>query len=160
MTKYSLSRDDDQWTFSESGGAESYYLSGVPVARSAVTYIGMMRERSKLDNLSRLPDDWDGNGSARPERLALVNARLWLDAIFAVSTSTPFFWIPPHISASESGEIVFEWWWKHRKLTIYFGTNNIEYIKVWGPDIDNEMEMGVLSNASEFAGYWNWLFGR
>jgi hypothetical protein len=65
-------------------------------------------------------------------------------------------WRPPHITSTEVGEIVFEWWRGTRNLTLYFSHDGAEYIKVWGPDIDDEMISGPLNNWS-FSNAWLWL---
>lgn len=65
-------------------------------------------------------------------------------------------WRLPHITSTEAGEIVFEWWRGSRNLTLYFSDAGAEYIQVWGPDIDNEMISGPLSNWS-FSHAWLWL---
>jgi hypothetical protein len=62
-------------------------------------------------------------------------------------------WCRPHISSTEDGEIVFEWWRGNRNLTLYFSDTGAEYIEVWGPDIDNDMRSGPLDNWS-FANAW------
>ena len=62
-------------------------------------------------------------------------------------------WRRPHISSTEDGEVVFEWWQGKRNLTLYFSDNGAEYIEVWGPDMDNEMLSGPLTNWS-FSNAW------
>lgn len=66
-------------------------------------------------------------------------------------------WRRPHITLSENGEIVFEWWHGNRKITFYFGDHVAEYIKVWGTDIDTEMDSGVLSDDWTLTSVWLWL---
>ena len=62
-------------------------------------------------------------------------------------------WSRPHISSTESGEVVFEWWHNHRNLTLYFSDDGAEYIDAWGPDMDHEMQAGPLTNWS-FSNAW------
>jgi hypothetical protein len=62
-------------------------------------------------------------------------------------------WGRPHISSTEAGEVVFEWWHNNRKLTLYFGDDGAEYIEVWGTNIDDEMSSGLLTNWS-FTSAW------
>jgi hypothetical protein len=66
-------------------------------------------------------------------------------------------WSSPHITLSESGEVVFEWWHDSKKVTLYFGHATPEYIKVWGTDIDTEMESGTLSDGWNVTAIWLWL---
>ncbi|UPK16090.1 hypothetical protein [Bradyrhizobium sp. 131] len=65
-------------------------------------------------------------------------------------------WRRPHISSTEAGEVVFEWWRGARNLTLYFSDDGAEYIQVWGPDMENEMISGPLNNWS-FSNVWLWL---
>jgi hypothetical protein len=62
-------------------------------------------------------------------------------------------WQRPHISSTEQGEIVLEWWRGERKLTIYFGDDGAEFLEVWGIDIDEDMSSGPLTNWS-FSNAW------
>jgi hypothetical protein len=62
-------------------------------------------------------------------------------------------WRRPHISSTEAGEVVFEWWRNERNLTLYFGDDGPEYIEVWGTNMDDEMVSGPLTNWT-FANAW------
>jgi len=61
------------------------------------------------------------------------------------------------MTLSENSEIVFEWWHNQKKITLYFGEENAEYIKVWGTDIDTEMDSGPLSDGWILTSLWLWL---
>ncbi|GBF81521.1 hypothetical protein [Aphanothece sacrum] len=68
------------------------------------------------------------------------------------------WWNQPLGNISIDNEIVLEWWHKEKKLTIYVCKNSIDYIKVWGSDMDNEMEDGSISlNENELTSLWKWL---
>lgn len=111
----------------------------------------------EIDRVAALPDDWDGNGSVRPNEHAVERARQLLEDAFHDSIAT-LGWQSPYISASEDGEIVFEWWNGARKLTIYAGAEQSTFLKSWGPHIVEEMEDGVLTQSWDPA-HWAWLFG-
>jgi hypothetical protein len=70
------------------------------------------------------------------------------------------FWKEPLINTTCDEEIVLEWWNKNRKLTIYISENRIEYIKVWGPDIDNEMQDGLISSDNTLRELWEWISAK
>ena len=96
----------------------------------------------------------------RPERAhaaaptgAESQASKWLPK-FAL----PDGWTSPHITRSEVGEVVCEWWHAEKKLTVYFGETGIEYIKVWGTDIVAEMESGQLDTELELPALRSWLY--
>jgi hypothetical protein len=67
------------------------------------------------------------------------------------------WWGEPLVNLSFDSEIVFEWWHGTKKLTVYILGNTAEYIKVWGTDIDNEMEDGTCSSPAELTDLWKWL---
>jgi hypothetical protein len=67
-------------------------------------------------------------------------------------------WSSPHITLSENNEVVFEWWQKNKKITFYFGDGEPEYIKVWGTNIDNEMDSGPLTDGWNLTSLWLWLY--
>src|SRR5262245_60927668 len=60
---------------------------------------------------------------------AVANARVFLQEFYALVASNKSEdkasviseWRNPHISASDDGDIAFEWWQGKRKLTIYIG---------------------------------------
>lgn len=111
----------------------------------------------QIDRVAALPEDWDGHCSARPNEHAVERARQLLEDVFREST-VAVGWQSPYISASEDGEIVFEWWNGVRKLTIYVGVEESTYLKSWGPHIVDEMEDGVLIQSWD-PSLWIWLLG-
>jgi len=81
-------------------------------------------------------------------------ADAWLDAQAQLVGPR---WRSPLRNTSPWGEQVFEWWHGERKLTVYFqNTADVEYMKVWGPDVDTEMESGNIG-ATAFQDLWRWL---
>ena len=52
---------------------------------------------------------------------------------------------PPAISYNELDEVVYEWWGRGKKLTIYLTEDNVEYVQVWGLNIHSEMDDGSLT---------------
>lgn len=109
----------------------------------------------QLDRVGSLPDNWDGNYSAKPNEQAVERARQLLEDAFRNTSAVG--WQSPYISASEDGEIVFEWWNEARKLTIYVGAGQSTFLKSWGPNIVEDMEDGVLTQTWDPA-LWAWLF--
>jgi hypothetical protein len=67
-------------------------------------------------------------------------------------------WHDPLVNEYEETQTgVFEWWHKDRKVTIDFSLYTVESLKVWGPNIDTEMEEGVVWKDEDFVALWNWL---
>ena len=124
--------------------------------KSSITNLSLQGLRQKLTVLQGLPENWDGAGSAKPNSLAISNAMSWLEQIYNQIVSAQFEWRTPHVSASEEGEVVFEWWRDDHKLTVYFGADKAEFIQVWGTHIKNEMADGQLE-ATGILSLWKWL---
>jgi hypothetical protein len=71
---------------------------------------------------------------------------------------TSKFWFEqPLINSSVNLEIVCEWWHDERKLSIYVEDTNIEFVKVWGTDIDREMEDGTIDSLENLVNLWQWM---
>lgn len=113
--------------------------------------------KRRLNDLRSWPENWDGFGSLRPSEASVDHALVLLPELYKEATSTGLKWVAPHVGASESGEIVLEWWGGRSKLTIYVGPESIQYIRVWGPNIENEMDDGELGGQTRFASLWQWL---
>ena len=92
----------------------------------------------------------------QPSENAVRNASFFLQNLSSRATRLSS-WSSPHMTLSETGEIVFEWWQNARKITLYFGNGEPEYIKVWGTDVETEMESGILTNDWSLTAIWLWL---
>ena len=123
-----------------------------------VEWLHLRAEKLRLERLAALGENWDARGSAAPSQIAIqkVSRDLLRQLYQAVSTEANG-WTTPHITASEAGEIVLEWWHRERKITLYISDTRIEYIKVGGLDIDNEMEAGSIFSEQDFLSVWTWL---
>lgn len=89
----------------------------------------------------------------------IYNAVELEDRIRRYSIRNSIFADRPNINVDYDGSLVFEWWFNSKKLTFYISVDSVEFIKVWGIDIDNEMEDGYLSldNSEILESLWNWL---
>lgn len=120
----------------------------------------LLAETAHLNRLEALEANWDSRGSPPPSDVAILAAREWLPALYRAATRTAWPWTAPHITPSDAGEVVFEWWKGQRKITLYFGDSVVEFIKVWGPNIGTQMDSGELLTSEAFGGLWNWLGAR
>ena len=109
-----------------------------------------------LRHLATLQPDWDGAGSPMPMPGAIANASARLPELYRV-ISLAGSWRMPHVSASESGEVTFEWWSGNKKLTLYFDELHMEVIRVWGANINDEMKVIPLPHPTYFFDSWEWL---
>jgi hypothetical protein len=128
------------------------------VVPASMASIHLRDERRRLKQLASLGTNWDGRGSAAPGAAALEAAARLLPRLHDSVATLRQGWTAPHITASEAGDIVFEWWNGERKLTAYVSETGMEVLKVWGVDIEKEMEAIQLRSPAMFQELWEWLF--
>lgn len=63
----------------------------------------------------------------------------------------------PLISYSAHNEIIFEWWNKDRRLTLYIDDTEITFVESWGSNIVDDMTDGVIATAEDLNDAWRWL---
>ncbi len=114
---------------------------------------------NKIYNLLTLPDGWNGYDGCAPQSAAVEYAHHWMSLLYLEVTSSGQKWLDPNVTASGEGEVVFEWWQGSKKLTIYIGNQSAEYVKVWGPDINTDMEDGLADSLDMRGLLWKWLIG-
>lgn len=141
------------------------------------------RTRKNADYLSKVPDFLEQRhsgipidltyifptvksmlGNLKEEELQYLDYRVLYKAeelakkLCFISKKNKLWWHQPLLNISIDDEIVFEWWYKKRSLIIYVCPNTIDFIKVWGADMDNEMKDGsiYLKDDSLFF-LWRWL---
>ena len=102
-------------------------------------------------------EGWNGYDACAPEYDAVTYADNWITQMFLEVVTSGNEWIRPNVTASEEGEVVFEWWRDTRKLTIYIGNQSAEYVKVWGTDINSEMSDGNADAVNTCRSLWEWL---
>lgn len=115
--------------------------------------------RAILSLLNR-KDNWDGRGSEAPKLAAVQRALAFVKTFYihaqVTSNVIGYEWVRPHVSSSEDGEVVLEWWRGDHKLTIYVSSDSADFVKVWGSDIATEMADGPVIG-HQFQGLWLWL---
>lgn len=59
-------------------------------------------------------------------------------------------------------DLIFEWWNNHKKLTIYLNKESfqVDYIQVWGSDLQNEMQEGSIKSLTILGSLFIWLNKR
>lgn len=111
----------------------------------------------KFDRLKYFTDNWDGRGSVAPRSESIAIAERSLRQFVRGATDAGHKWMSPHVSSSEDGTAVLEWWAENgKKLTVYLNEDGLEYVKVWGIQIDEEMEDGRFQ-ADQFMNLWGWF---
>jgi hypothetical protein len=129
------------------------------VDRDNISTLILSSTLAAIAQLGTLEDDWDGYGSAKPSPAAIQRAMTLVERFYraaSVEGGTPHQWIHPHVSASEEGEVVMEWWKDSHKLTTYVDDGGAQYLKVWGTNIQTQMADGTIVG-NQFQGLWLWL---
>ena len=56
----------------------------------------------------------------------------------------------------DDGTVALEWHKGKHELHLLIKDGQVEYIKVWGTNIDSEMDVGILT-LDNFPKLWEWL---
>jgi len=81
-----------------------------------------------------------------------------LAKLFDIAQKNNLWWSLPLINIGFDSEVIFEWWHDDRKLDFDISNSSINYMKVWGADIDNDMEDGSTTiNESYLTSLWKWI---
>src|SRR5258708_18603046 len=112
---------------------------------------------TELYDLLTWNDGWNGYDARAPRYDAVTYADSWIVQLFLEVMDLDQDWIKPNISASGDGEVVFGWRNGTKRLTIYIGEQNAEYVRTWGPDINDEMDDGNADLTGARQSLWEWL---
>lgn len=113
----------------------------------------------KLDDISTWQDNWDRRGAAKPNIHSIMSAWRWIKVMRVHAILTRNLWVEPHVVADTNGNIVFEWSEEGRTLSIYVSSQAVEYLKVQGPNIFDDMEDGEVGSTKVAKDLWRWLMG-
>ena len=112
--------------------------------------------RGQLDAVAQREDNWDDRESKKPNTVALNNARRLMEELLDSVFSAGHSWLTPFISSDEDGHITAAWHKGEHELHLIITAKQALYITVWGINIENEMDMGVLSR-DNYVPLWKWL---
>lgn len=110
----------------------------------------------QFDILSQREDNWDERGSLKPTNLTLAHAKKVMDAYINSVTSAGYQCNTPTISSDGDGDITAAWYKGERQLHLQIREHEVEYFKVWGTNIDTEMEVDFLK-LDNYLTLWEWL---
>ena len=96
----------------------------------------------------------DGSAAAKAESVS--RAMSIVDALMAQASIAGCTWKDPVVGLDEHGDVSMEWWNRERKVTLYIAPHCTEYLRSWGANMDNEMEIEVLEKGV-FEHLWGWL---
>src|SRR5687768_3772442 len=86
----------------------------------------------RVQALRRRREGWNGYDALPPDPDAITYSEAWLRELYREVRAMGASWLPPHVTSSAEGEVVFEWWNGPKKLTVYSSGNEAAYVKVWG----------------------------
>ncbi|MFM7888114.1 MAG: hypothetical protein ACKPCM_15805, partial [Pseudanabaena sp.] len=97
--------------------------------------------------------------SSKLDSKTLFNTFLLTREIIKESKVNSLWWSTPLVNVSCDSDVVLEWWNKSKKLTFYINQSSLDYIKVWGSDIDDEMEDGSINSMHDYSigRLWQWI---
>lgn len=110
---------------------------------------------SKLNIIAKREYNWDDNMSSGTNVKSLNYAKIILVEILK-SVTKIYEWIEPYISSDEYGDITARWRNGIKDLHVFISENEIGYLKVWGPNMNDEMETGTVVKG-EYLELWKWL---
>ena len=98
----------------------------------------------QFDTLAQREDNWDGRGSQKPTDLTLAHAKEVMGALLDSVISAGHQWDTPSISSDGDGNVTAVWYKNERQLHLQIGEHEAEYFRVWGTNIDTEMDVDFL----------------
>ena len=111
----------------------------------------------RIEALQQWGAGWNDYHGSPPNAVRIARAIAWVKDMYRDASATNEPWSTPLVTASEDGEILFEWWRDPKRLSVYITELGAEYIKAWGPHILNEMEEGPADTSKIRRGLWQWL---
>ena len=111
----------------------------------------------RFEVLAQREENWDDYNSKKPSELNLSYAQSFIKELLDQIISAGYRWNFPFISTDEDGYITVEWYEKDRELHLLIVENKVEYLQIWGTNIETEMREGILSS-NDYLTLWEWLF--
>lgn len=88
---------------------------------------------------------------------SLRHAHTFLRRLFLLLHLKGKPWYEPHLGSEGHGDVEFSWSYGGKSLSFSITDSAVYYLKVWGPQIDTEMEDGVVSDDSDLIALWHWM---
>ena len=124
--------------------------------KQLVLYCQNYEIKKQLNIISQREDNWDGCESKKPTESAIDHAKHTMEELLYSIVWAGNVWLTPRISTDEDGNITAQWYKEERQLHIQIASNSVEYIQVWGPNIDTQMHVDFL-NQDNYLTVWEWL---
>jgi hypothetical protein len=127
------------------------------IAKETLAKEALRETLAEIHNLLTWKANWNNYESLAPEPAAVMHAENWILQLFLMVEDVGLLWVKPNVTASADGEVVFEWWYCEKKLTVYISDKSAEYVQGWGSDINSEMSDGDAESVSACRLLWMWL---
>ena len=112
---------------------------------------------AQLDAVVRWREDWDGEvHEEKPSEEAIDRATRLADELLGTVTLADRPCHTPVVTYDYDGYITLVWRNGKHELYLDITEDEIEYTKVWGSNIDSEMDSGVPSR-DNYLTLWEWL---
>ena len=122
--------------------------------REILEHSGVVQQR--LGILSNREDNWDNEGSRAPTLSTMDNAECTITTLLQSVINSDSSWINPFITSDFDGDITAVWRKDERELHLQIGEEDIEYFKVSGINIHEDMEVDFLKG-DDYLHIWQWL---
>ena len=114
----------------------------------------------QLETVVRWREEWDEEEEEhepeRPSEKVIERAKQVVNELWGVVVSADKPLHTPFISYDQDGYITMEWRNGKHELYLEIREDKIHYVKVWGINIDSEMDAGVPST-DNYLTLWEWL---
>ncbi len=110
----------------------------------------------QFDILAQRKDNWDERGSLKPTDLTLAHAKQIMEGLLDSVISGGHWFDIPTISSDGDGNVTAAWYKDKQQLHLQIGEHEAEYFRIWGTNIDTEMEVDYLK-PENYLMLWKWL---
>jgi len=111
---------------------------------------------SEIDSLNSWSENWDGNNSAKPKINSIKKAKIWGERIYVMAVENEYEWRKPFVSGDEEGNVVLEWWYKDRNLTLDISGDEVIFSETKNADSSPKITTGILTHPAT-ASKLKWL---
>ena len=110
----------------------------------------------QFDVVKEWKESWSEHGLEKPNDLTISHAETVIETLLSLIISADYRFITPFISGDGDGNVTAIWYNQKRQLHLKIGENDVEYFKVWGTNINTEMEVDFLK-FEHCLELWKWL---
>ncbi|MDE0016782.1 MAG: hypothetical protein OXU51_11375 [Candidatus Poribacteria bacterium] len=140
-----------------------FYLPGILPGEKVILNIDTIIINSqsieideKIEIIRKWNDSWTGYGFEKPNNTTISHAKDLLKTLLESITSKGDIWLSPIVSTHGDGDVLVMWQKQNRELHLKIYERDVHYFKIWGININDEMESDLLKK-DQFPELWEWL---